>query len=696
MPLIERRVGERVEVTRLASISPADGPRLAKGLGILPKASSSPSLFLPCGLSCIRGVSDRRLFRPPQRLQADGWTVGAKGRILGREHDPAWAGSNDAELLRRLRGGESDAYTELWRRHIQPALKLAGRLAPGRADDLASESFLAVYHQVTVAGNGPESMFRAYLFTTMRNIAMRWRKETDLVETDPDLDSIELEDGLSALIDRNRSAEMLAAFQALPERWQRVLWLTEVEGVPRPEIAAEFGIKPNAVSVLYRRARTGLRLQWLAQQIPPALRDSSEHVARLLPQLVLEGGSPDRRIAEHLRECGTCANLDRELRSSARGMQRTTLGALGFAALGVALPAASQLSATAIGAGAATALLALGGVTLAASLGAFIIVGAPPILPAEQPAHSGQEATSSQSGGRSDPGPVEARDKGADGASADAEGDSPAGQVLGRGNTDPAVPAMTVDMGALPDDYYVTPSPQQPLPPGSVPGPMPAGSTPDSELRSGIETPLVSTGYLAPVLSGTTEPGAEVAVELRSLATEANSFTDPRLYAATVAENGDWVFDTPLLFSNQVGEFEFRVWAHTDEASSPADVGSFTITPPQVNGASIIASSESIPLSEASDTGYVYLITGPSNGTVCLTSVFPGQAFQIPLDENGEAIRRIRFTTAGWYYLTFRVCEGERRGTAAEVYVDVVDPDGPIFGPWGPDPADTVIEVSEP
>lgn len=187
-----------------------------------------------------------------------------------------------------------------------------------------------------------------------------------------------------------------------------------------------------------------------------------------------------------------------------------------------------------------------------------------------------------------------------------------------------------------------------------------------------------------------------MAVELRSLASEANSFTEPRLYAATVAENGSWVFDTLPILSNQVGEFEFRVWAHTDEVSSPAAVVSFTITPPQVNGASVIPSSESIPLSEASGTGYVYLITGPSNGTVCLTSVFPGQTFQIPLDENGEAIRRIRFTTAGWYYLTFRVCEGERRGTAAEVYVDVVDPDGPIFGPWGPDPADTVIEVSEP
>lgn len=601
-------------------------------------------------------------------------------------------------MLTLLRGGESDAYTELWRRHIQPALKLAGRLAPGRADDLASESFLAVYHQITIAGNGPESAFRAYLFTTMRNIAMRWRKETDLVETDPDLDSIELEDGLSTLLDRNRSAEMLAAFQALPERWQRVLWLTEVEDVPRPEIAAEFGIKPNAVSVLYRRARTGLRLQWLAQQVPSALRESSEHVARLLPQLVLDGDAPDRRVSGHLRECETCANLDRELRSSARRMQRTTLGALGFAALGVALPAASQLSATAIGAGAATALLTLGGVTLAATLGAFIIAGAPPVQPVEQPSHSEQETTSGQSGDRSDPRPVEVQSDGAGSApaDADAEGGILGGQVLGRGNTDPAVPTMTFDMGALPDDFSVTPSPPAALPPGSVPGPRLAGATPGSGLRSGIETPLVSAGYLAPVLSGTTEPGAAVAVELRSLATEANSFTDPRLYAATVAENGNWVFDTPLLFPNQVGEFEFRVWAHTDEVSSPADVGSFTITSAQVNGASVIPSSESIPLSEASDTGYVYLITGPSNGTVCLTSVFPGQAFQIPLDENGEAIRRIRFTTAGWYYLTFRVCEGERRGAAAEVYVDVVDPDGPIFGPWGPDPADTAIEVSEP
>lgn len=78
---------------------------------------------------------------------------------MGRPTDRVLTESSDAELLSLLRAGETEAYTELWRRHIQAALRVARRLAPGQADDLASESFLAVYHQVTVAGNGPEGSF---------------------------------------------------------------------------------------------------------------------------------------------------------------------------------------------------------------------------------------------------------------------------------------------------------------------------------------------------------------------------------------------------------------------------------------------------------------------------------------------------------------------------------------------------------
>ena len=62
---------------------------------------------------------------------------------------------SDAQLLRALRDGEREAYVVLWQRHIGAALRYARRMFPSRAEDLASESFLAIYQQVTTAGGGP-------------------------------------------------------------------------------------------------------------------------------------------------------------------------------------------------------------------------------------------------------------------------------------------------------------------------------------------------------------------------------------------------------------------------------------------------------------------------------------------------------------------------------------------------------------
>ncbi|MDR6688248.1 DNA-directed RNA polymerase specialized sigma24 family protein [Arthrobacter sp. 1088] len=52
---------------------------------------------------------------------------------------------------------------------------------------------------------------------------------------------------------------VLAALQSLPERWQKVLWYTDVLQYKPREIAPLLGIAPNAVSALVLRARKGLR-----------------------------------------------------------------------------------------------------------------------------------------------------------------------------------------------------------------------------------------------------------------------------------------------------------------------------------------------------------------------------------------------------------------------------------------------------
>jgi RNA polymerase sigma factor (sigma-70 family) len=167
--------------------------------------------------------------------------------------------ASDESLLGLLRDGDGRAYQELWTRHIDAALRLARRIAPRQAEDLAAESFLAVYRQVTV-GAGPTSAFRAYLFTVMRNTAQRWQRESNRYVLEPDWDEAAAPGDAASPVESTEEARtLLQAFEALPERWQRVLWLTEIEGRRRPAIAAEFGLRPNAVSVLYRRAQAGLR-----------------------------------------------------------------------------------------------------------------------------------------------------------------------------------------------------------------------------------------------------------------------------------------------------------------------------------------------------------------------------------------------------------------------------------------------------
>jgi len=70
--------------------------------------------------------------------------VGAIGEPVDAAQLHSDAEASDEELIRRLRAGELSAYTALWVKHIDAALKVARRVAPNQAEDLASEGFLAL------------------------------------------------------------------------------------------------------------------------------------------------------------------------------------------------------------------------------------------------------------------------------------------------------------------------------------------------------------------------------------------------------------------------------------------------------------------------------------------------------------------------------------------------------------------------
>jgi RNA polymerase sigma factor (sigma-70 family) len=176
--------------------------------------------------------------------------------------------SPDAVLLDSVRRGDVGAYGELYQQHVNSAYGLARRF--GRratdADDLVAESFARVLAAL-LAGRGPDSTFRPYLFTTLRHLAgdkaYRDRK-LQFVEDFSGLraEAVTVEAVDTAVVEVERSLAA-RAFNALPERWRTVLWHTEIEGQSPAELASSLGLRPNSVAALAYRARVGLRAAYL-------------------------------------------------------------------------------------------------------------------------------------------------------------------------------------------------------------------------------------------------------------------------------------------------------------------------------------------------------------------------------------------------------------------------------------------------
>jgi RNA polymerase sigma factor (sigma-70 family) len=280
-------------------------------------------------------------------------------------------GPSDAELIEAVRKGTVSAYGTLYERHVASAYNLARQLArsPAEADDLVSEAFAKVLDALRGA-RGPDSAFRAYLLTTLRHIAYDKTRRDRKLELSDDVSAVvsteavtvEFDDPAVAGLERTLAAR---AFACLPERWQAVLWHTEVEGQPPQEIAPLLGLTPNGVSSLAYRAREGLRQAYLQVYLADAPEQHCRAAVEKLGAWV-RGGLAKRekaQVEEHLDTCERCRALAAEL-ADVNGAMR------GFVAPIVLGPAvAGYLAATGIAkmATATTAAVATG--TAAAGAG---------------------------------------------------------------------------------------------------------------------------------------------------------------------------------------------------------------------------------------------------------------------------------------------------------------------------------------
>ncbi|MEV4055816.1 sigma-70 family RNA polymerase sigma factor [Amycolatopsis sp. NPDC049688] len=284
------------------------------------------------------------------------------------------SGKSDAELIAEVRSGQLASYGTLYERHTGAAHNLARQLArsSSEADDLVSEAFAKVLDTLR-GGKGPDTAFRAYLLTALRHTAYdRTRKErrVDLNEDMTEVGgaaaealTVPFSDTAVAGLERTMAAK---AFARLPERWQAVLWHTEIEQQSPAEVAPLLGLTANGVSALAYRAREGLRQAYLQVHLQENAEERCRACAERLGAWTRDGLSKRERaqVESHLDECENCRALAAELADVNGGLRAIIAPiVLGGAALGylATIGAAKASAATAATAGAAAAGAAAAG-----------------------------------------------------------------------------------------------------------------------------------------------------------------------------------------------------------------------------------------------------------------------------------------------------------------------------------------------
>jgi RNA polymerase sigma factor (sigma-70 family) len=292
-------------------------------------------------------------------------------------------GPSDAELIDEVRSGEISSYGTLYERHVTAAHNLARQLSRSAAesDDLVSEAFSRVLDTLR-AGRGPDVAFRAYLLTALRHVAYdrthrdrRLELAEDVTEVsgiDTEKISLQFKDTAVAGLERELAAR---AFAKLPERWQAVLWHTEIEGQSPAEVAPLMGLSPNGVSSLAYRAREGLRQAYLQVHLAETTAERCRATVDKLGAWT-RGGLSKRestQVDAHLDECAQCRALAAEL-ADVNGALRLIIAPLVLGAgtvgyLTLAGKAAGTAAAVGAGVGGAAAGAAAGKAAAGAAAG---------------------------------------------------------------------------------------------------------------------------------------------------------------------------------------------------------------------------------------------------------------------------------------------------------------------------------------
>jgi len=167
---------------------------------------------------------------------------------------------SDESLIQQFRNGNSNAFNELYKRHISSVYRRVRFVVPeSDVEDVTQEVFIAALK--SLGSFRGEAQFGTWLRTlTNRKVAEYYRKSNRKSEAPqvPLLDALGHTEGSSSKL-LEEQIILRKAFTQLPDNYQEIILLRFVEGMQFNEIADITGQNLEAVKSLFRRAISALR-----------------------------------------------------------------------------------------------------------------------------------------------------------------------------------------------------------------------------------------------------------------------------------------------------------------------------------------------------------------------------------------------------------------------------------------------------
>lgn len=172
---------------------------------------------------------------------------------------------DDADVVRRIGGGETAALGELYDRYGRVVFAVIYRMvaSPEAAEEVTQDVFHAVWRRAGTY-RPDRGAVRGWLLTIARNAGIDWRRSklSRLAREAPIDDAAELPDEMRVderVNIRLRDERVRSVVSSLPEEQRQVLDLAFWGGLSQTEIAAKTGIPLGTVKSRVRLAMIKLR-----------------------------------------------------------------------------------------------------------------------------------------------------------------------------------------------------------------------------------------------------------------------------------------------------------------------------------------------------------------------------------------------------------------------------------------------------